>query len=59
MEKPSTAIVYQLKVKLDEESRIQFVPVAGGRSYQTIAFPKGTEVTLYVSKEPIKVEVSS
>lgn len=56
MERPTSTSMYQLRVLFDEEARIQFVGAIGGRSYQTITFPKGTEVVLYVSKLPVKVE---
>lgn len=54
MSKPVTTSVYQIEYVLESESRLQIVNLEGGKSYQTIRFPKGTKLCLFVSKLPIE-----
>lgn len=56
MPKPSITTMHQVQYVLETEANVQIVSVAGGKSYKTIRFPKGTEILIYVSKLPIEEE---
>lgn len=60
MEKPDIAIEdtnYIIKYVLSGESKIQIVNLEGGKSYQTIPFPAGTEIEVKISRTPVEEKI--
>lgn len=54
MPKPTITSMYEIEYVLENESRLQIINLEDGKSYQTIRFPKGTKLCLYMSKLPIE-----
>lgn len=57
MEKPEVVEIdgsYLIKYCLIGESKIQIVNLDGGKSYQTIKFPAGTEIEIKLTKIPVE-----
>lgn len=50
---PQVSSYYSIVHVADGETRVQIVNTEkGGKSFQTIKFPKGTEIRILVSKHP-------
>lgn len=53
MRKPEVKSYYSVHYVLESESRMQIASTEkNGHSYQTIEFPKGSEIWIYISKQP-------
>lgn len=50
--KPETTSMYSISYVLEGESRVMIVNLDGGKSYQSMRFPKGTKLQVLVSKLP-------